>query len=147
MKTGKATSLFTNGIAVLIICAAIANPMPELRAEQNREEAAVIEKMRKDFTKVLREKKKPAEKHRELILKWQKQRRLATLLTLYETAKDNSQRQQSASPAMDAAFYYGLGYVHALEATKTDATFDTALHELQRTIENATQRFWARFKL
>ena len=36
--------------------------------------------------------KKPAEKHRELILKWQKQGRRATLLTLYETAKDNSQR-------------------------------------------------------
>ena len=49
-------------------------------------------------------KKKPAEKHRELILKWQKQGQLATLLTLYETEKANSQRQQPTSPAMDAAF-------------------------------------------
>ncbi|MXZ00367.1 hypothetical protein F4Y93_06850, partial [Candidatus Poribacteria bacterium] len=29
--------------------------------------------MKKDFTKVLREKKRPAEKHRELIAKWQEQ--------------------------------------------------------------------------
>ncbi|MDE0683156.1 MAG: tetratricopeptide repeat protein [Candidatus Poribacteria bacterium] len=147
MKTGKATSLFTNGIAALIICAAIANPMPELRAEQNREEAAVIEKMRKDFTKVLREKKKPAEKHREFILKWQKQGRLSTLLTLYETEKENAQRQQSASPAMNAAFYYGLGYVHALEATKTDETFDTAVTHLQHALEIEPDLFWAHFNL
>lgn len=103
--------------------------------------------MKKDFTKVLREKKKSAEKHRELILKWQKQGRLATLLTLYETAKDNSQRQQSASPAMDTAFYYGLGYVHALEATKTDETFDTAVTYLQRALEIEPDLFWARFNL
>ena len=32
--------------------------------------------IRKDFAKVLREKKKPAEKHREFILKWEKQGRL-----------------------------------------------------------------------
>lgn len=103
--------------------------------------------IRKDFTKVLQEKKKPAEKHREFILKWQKQGRISTLLTLYETAKDNSQRQQSASPAMEAAFYYGLGYVHALEATKTDETFDTAVAHLQHALEIEPDLFWAHFNL
>ena len=142
-------------IIVLIIVGAIAIPTQGLRSEQkpvldngqNREEVAIIKKIRKDFTKVLREKKKPAEKHRELILKWQKQGRRSTLLTLYETAKDNPQRQQSASPAMNAAFYYGLGYVHALEATKTDKTFDTALTHLQRALEIEPDLFWARFNL
>ena len=103
--------------------------------------------IRKDFTKVLREKKKPAEKHRELILKWQKQGRRATLLTLYETAKENTQREQSASPAMNAAFYYGLGYVHALEATKTDENFDAALTYLQRALEIEPDLLWAHFNL
>ena len=101
--------------------------------------------IRKDFAKVLREKKKPAEKHRELILKWQKQGRLSTLLTLYET--ENSQRQQPTSPAMNAAFYYGIGYVHALEATKTDETFDTAVTYLQRALDIEPDMFWARFNL
>ncbi|RKU26313.1 hypothetical protein C6499_13720 [Candidatus Poribacteria bacterium] len=103
--------------------------------------------IRKDFTKVLQEKKKPAEKHREFILKWEKQGRLSTLLTLYETPKDNSQRQQSASPAMNAAFYYGLGYVHALEATKADGRFDTAVTHLQHALEIEPDLFWAHFNL
>ena len=142
-------------ITVLIIVGAIAIPTQGLRSEQkpvldngqNREEAAIIKKIRKDFTKVLREKKKPAEKHREFIVKWQKQERLSTLLTLYETAKDNPQRQQSASPAMNAAFYYGLGYVHALETTKMGDTFDTAVTYLQRALEIEPDLFWAHFNL
>ena len=103
--------------------------------------------MKKDFTKVLREKKKPAEKHRALILKWQKQGRLSTLLTLYEIAKDSPQRQPSAASEMNAAFYYGLGYVHALEATKTDETFDTAVTHLQHALEIEPDLFWAHFNL
>ncbi|CAI8043210.1 Ribokinase [Geodia barretti] len=103
--------------------------------------------IRKDFAKVLREKKKPAEKHREFILKWEKQGRLSTLLTLYETEKENSQGQQPSSPAMKAGFYYGLGYVHALEATKTDEAFDTAVPYLQRALEIEPDLFWARFNL
>ena len=103
--------------------------------------------IRKDFAKVLREKKKPAEKHREFILKWEKQGRLSTLLTLYETEKENSQGQQPSSPAMKAGFYYGLGYTHALEATKTDENFDTAVVYLQRALEIETDLFWARFNL
>ena len=103
--------------------------------------------MKKDFTKVLREKKKPAEKHREFIAKWQKQGRLSTLLTLYATEKANRQKQQSTSPAMEAAFYYGLGYVHALEVTKTDKTFDTAVTHLQHALEIEPDLFWAHFNL
>ena len=103
--------------------------------------------MRKDFTKVLREKKKPGEKHREFILKWQKQGRISTLLTLYDTEKENGQRQQSSSPAMAAAFYYGLGYVHALEATKAGEPFDTAVTYLQHALEIQPDLFWAHFNL
>ena len=130
-------------LIVLIINLIITIPFSQVSTAAEKWETNI----RKDFAKVLREKKKPAEKHRELILKWQKQGRLSTLLTLYETAKDNSQREQSASPAMNAAFYYGLGYVHALEATKTDEAFDTAVTYLQRALAIEPDLFWARFNL
>ena len=103
--------------------------------------------MRKDFTKVLQEKKKPAEKHRELILKWQKQGRLAALLTLYTARENNRQAQQPASPTIKAAFYYGLGYTHALQATETGETLDTAIAYLQRAVEINPDLLWARFNL
>ena len=103
--------------------------------------------MRKDFAKVLREKKRPAEKHRELITKWQEQGQLSTLLTLYETAKENKQAEQLSAPNMQSAFYYGLGYVHALEATNTEAAFDTAVTYLQHALEMEPDLFWARFNL
>ena len=130
-------------LIVLIINLIITIPFSQVSTAAEKWETNI----RKDFAKVLREKKKPTEKHRELILKWQKQGRLSTLLTLYETAKDNSQREQSASPAMNAAFYYGLGYVHALEATKTDEAFDTAVTYLQRALAIEPDLFWARFNL
>ena len=130
-------------LIVLIINLIITIPFSQVSTAAEKWETNI----RKDFAKALREKKKPAEKHRELILKWQKQGRLSTLLTLYETEKENSQRQQPTSPAMDAAFYYGLGYVHALEATKTDETFDTAVTYLQRALEIEPDLFWARFNL
>ena len=103
--------------------------------------------MRKDFAKVLREKKKPAEKHRELILKWQKQGRLSTLLMLYTTAEQNLQAQQPPSPTIKAAFYYGLGYVHALQATKTGEELDTAINYLEHALEIDSDLFWAHFNL
>ena len=103
--------------------------------------------MRKDFTKVLQEKKKPAEKHRELILKWQKQGRLSALLTLYTARENNRQAQQPSTPRIKAAFYYGLGYLHALQATKTDEALDTAINYLQQALEIDPDLFWARFNL
>lgn len=103
--------------------------------------------MRKDFAKVLREKKKPAEKHRELILKWQKQERLSPLLMLYTAAEQNLQTQQPSSPKIKAAFYYGLGYVYALQATQTGEEPDTAITYLQQALEIEPDLFWARFNL
>ena len=47
--------------------------------------------MKKDFAKVLREKKRSAEKHRDFIRKWQEEGRLSALLTLYEAEKENRQ--------------------------------------------------------
>ncbi len=103
--------------------------------------------MRKDFTKVLQEKKKPAEKHRELILKWQKQGRLSALLTLYTARENNRQAQQPSTPTTKAAFYYGLGYVHALQATETGEELDTAIAYFQHVVEIDPDLFWARFNL
>ena len=103
--------------------------------------------MRKNFAKVLQEKKKPAEKHRELILKWQKQGRLSALLTLYTARENNRQAQQPSSPTIKAAFYYGLGYIHALQATETGEELDTAIAYLQHALEMDPDLFWARFNL
>ena len=103
--------------------------------------------MRKDFTKVLQEKKKPAEKHRELILKWQKQGRLPALLMLYTARENNRQAQQPSTPTIKGAFYYGLGYLHALQATETGEALDTAIAHLQQAVEIDPDLFWARFNL
>ena len=103
--------------------------------------------MRKDFTKVLQEKKKPAEKHRELILKWQKQGRLPALLMLYTARENNRQAQQPSTPTIKGAFYYGLGYLHALHATETGEALDTAIAHLQHAVEIDPDLFWARFNL
>ena len=103
--------------------------------------------MRKDFAKALQEKKKPAEKHRELILKWQKQGRLSALLTLYTARENNPQAQQPSSLRSKAAFYYGLGYLHALQTTETGETLDTAIGYLRRAVEIDPDLFWARFNL
>ena len=103
--------------------------------------------MRKDFAKVLQEKKKPAEKHRELILKWQKQGRLSALLTLYTARENNRQARQPANPTIKAAFYYGFGYIHALQATETGEALDTAAAYLQHALEIDPDLFWARFNL
>ena len=134
-------------LAASIIVAAIATPTYGLQSEQNREEAAITEKIRKDFAKVLREKKRPAEKHRELIAKWQEQGQLSTLLTLYQTAKENAEVEQLSAPNMKSAFYYGLGYVHALEATNTEEAFDPAISYLQHALEIEPDLFWAHFNL
>ena len=138
MKKIRLTSLFI----VLILSAGFSTPFSQISAAEKWES-----NMRKDFAKVLKEKKKPAEKHRELILKWQKQGRLSALLTLYTARKDNHQAQQPSTPAVKAAFYYGLGYVHALQASKTGGDLDTAVDYLQYAVEIDPDLFWARFNL
>ena len=100
--------------------------------------------MKKDFAKVLREKKRPAEKHRDFIRKWQEERRLSALVTLYEAEKES---RESSSARVDAAFYYGLGYTHALHATETGETPDPAIAYLKRALEIAPDLFWAHFNL
>lgn len=100
--------------------------------------------MQKDFAKVLREKKRPAEKHRDLIRKWQEEGRLSPLLRLYETEKAN---RQPSSATIDAAFYYGFGYTYALHATETGETLDPAITYLKHALEIAPDQFWAHFNL
>ena len=93
--------------------------------------------MQKDFAKVLREQKKPAEKHRDFIVKWEKRGHLAAVQTLYRDEKVNRQT--------DAAFFYGIGYAHALQGT--EAALETAVTAFQRALEIEPNLFWARFNL
>ena len=70
-------SVVVNRILIVLMISVIFSPsFVQTSIAEEKWEA----NMKKDFTKVLREKKKPAEKHREFILKWQKQGRLSTLL-------------------------------------------------------------------
>lgn len=105
--------------------------MPGLAAEKWQTD------MQKDFAKVLREKKKPAEKHRDFIVKWEKRGHLEALRTLY--------REEKANRKTDAAFFYGLGYAHALQGTET--ALETAVTAFQRALEIEPNLFWARFNL
>lgn len=93
--------------------------------------------MQKDFAKVLHEKKKPAEKHRDFIVKWEKRGHLEAVQTLY--------REEETHRQTDAAFFYGLGYAHALQGTETELA--TAVTAFQRALEIAPNLFWARFNL
>ena len=138
MEKTRLTSLFI----VLIIGLGFNTSFSQVSAAEKWES-----NMRKDFAKVLKEKKKPAEKHREFILKWQKQGRLPALLALYTARKDNRQAQQPSAPAIQAAFYYGLGYIHALQASETGEALDTAIDYLQHAIQINPDLFWARFNL
>ena len=137
-KTVKQPAIFI----ALIVCLWINTTAIQVLAAEKWES-----NMRKDFAKVLEEKRKPAEKHRELILKWQKQGRLSELLTLYTARENNRQAQQPATPIIKAAFYYGLGYIHALQAPKTGEVSDTAINYLQHAVEIDPNLFWARFNL
>ena len=130
-------------LILLILGLGFNSPFSQVASAEEKWES----NLKKDFSKTLREKKKPTEKHRELILKWQKRGRLPELLTLYIIEKDTLQKQESATPKMEAAFYYGLGYLHALEASKTDATLDPAIGYLQHALEIDSDMFWARFNL
>ncbi len=138
MKKIRLTSLFI----VLILNLGFNTSFSQISAAEKWES-----NMRKDFAKVLKEKKKPAEKHRELILKWQKQGRLSALLMLYTARKDNRQAQEPATPAVKAGFYYGLGYLYALQASETGENLDTAIDNLQYAVEIDPDLFWARFNL
>lgn len=106
--------------------------------------------LKKDFAKVLKEKKKPAEKHRQFIAKWQKAGHLNAVLTLYEAEKENT-------PTTNAVFYYGMGYAHAMHATETNSSnshkpslafnLDTAVTYFQHALEIDPGLFWAHFNL
>ena len=139
MKKTGLTLLFI----VLIVCLGFNTPFLQVSSAVEKWEAD----MRNDFAKVLKEKKKPAEKHRELILKWQKQGRLSALLTLYTARENNRQAQQPATPRIKAAFHYGLGYLHALQTTETGEALDTAIAYFQHALEINPDLFWARFNL
>lgn len=98
------------------------------------------QQMKKDFVKVLKEKKKQAEKHREFIAKWQKAGHLDDLINLYETEKTNHPD--------NAAFYYGLGYTYARSApTENRDTEAKAIAYFEKAIELDVSLFWAHFNL
>ena len=134
-QIGKTTTIFVALIACLWCNTIVIQVFAAEKWESN---------MRKDFAKVLREKKRPAEKHRDFIGKWQKEGRLSALLSLYETEKEN---REPSSASIASAFYYGLGYTHALHATETGETFDSAITYLQHALKISPDLFWAHFNL
>ncbi len=95
--------------------------------------------LKKDFAKVLREKKKPIEKHRELIRKYEKKGQLHYLITLYEAEKPNHSN--------DAPFYYGMGYTYALQTDNPIENRDTAITYFQHAILIDPALFWPHFNL
>ena len=127
----KLVRITQNWLVVLLCLSTLA--MPGLAAEKWQTD------MQKDFAKVLREKKKPAEKHREFIVKWEKRKRLDAVLTLYAA--------EEANRSNDAVFFYGFGYAHALHATRTKGEFGTAVTHFQRALAIAPNLFWAHFNL
>lgn len=133
-------------ITILLIACLLCNTMLMLGFTEEKWQS----NLKKDFAKVLKEKKKPAEKHRQFIIKWQKAGHLDAVLMLYEAEKENT-------PTINAAFYYGLGYAHAMHATETDSShsrkpglafnLDTAVTYFQHALEMDPGLFWAHFNL
>lgn len=134
-KIGKTTAIFI-ALITYLWCNTIATQVYAAEKWESN--------IKKDFAKVLREKKKPAEKHRDLIRKWQEKGRLSALLTLYEREKEN---REPSSATIAAAFYYGLGYTYALHATETAETLDPAVAYLQHALGIDPNLFWAHFNL
>ena len=86
----------------------------------------------KDYRKVLKEKKpdKQVQKHRGLVNKWKKEGHLEALISLYET--------DAGTERANAGLHYGLGYAYAnqgrIDTTQTDALFEKAANQFERTI-------------
>ena len=100
----------------------------------------------KRLRKGLKEKKKPAEKHVNSSSSGRNRDDFRTPHTLYRTGKQPSS-QQPSTPTIKGAFYYGLGYLHALQARETGEALDTAIAHLQHAVEINPDLFWARFNL
>ncbi len=96
-------------------------------------------KLKKDFAKVLREKKNPTKKHREFIQKSKEKGHLEYLLTLYEAEKPNRRN--------DAPFYYAIGYTYALHAANSAENLNIAVTYFQSAIEMDPVLFWPHFTL
>ena len=86
----------------------------------------------KDYRKVLKEKKpdKQVQKHRDLVNKWKEEGHLEALIFLYET--------DAGTERANAGLHYGLGYAYAnqgrIDTTQTDALFEKAASQFERTI-------------
>ena len=123
-------------ITVLLIACLLCNTILMLGFTEEKWQS----NLKKDFAKVLKQKKKPAEKHRQFIAKWQKTGHLNAVLMLYEAEKENTQ-------TINAAFYYGLGYAHAMHASETGEKLDTAVTYFHQALEIDPGLFWAHFNL
>ncbi len=86
----------------------------------------------KDYRKVLKEKKpdKQVQKHRDLVNKWKEEGHLEALISLYETDAETERA--------NSGLHYGLGYAYAnqgrIDTTQTDALFEKAANQFERTI-------------
>ena len=99
----------------------------------------------KDYRKVLKEKKldKQVKKHRDLVNKWKEEGHLEALISLYET--------DAGTERANAGLHYGLGYAYAnqgrIDTTQTDALFEKAANQFERTISLAPALPQAHFSL
>ena len=86
----------------------------------------------KDYRKVLKEKKpdKQIKKHRDLVNKWKEEGHLEALISLYEADAETERA--------NAGLHYGLGYAYAhqgrIDTSRTDALFEKAAIQFERTI-------------
>ena len=90
--------------------------------------------MRKDYAKVLLEKKKVAEHHRKLVRKWHERGRLLDLIHLYEDNRHHN-----------PAYYYGLGYAYAIIGSSDQ--LNKAREAFQQAIALDPGMAWAHFSL
>ena len=124
---------------LLILILSIATPTITAGNEQWREA------IRKDYRKVLKEKKldKQVKKHRDLVNKWNEEGHLEALISLYET--------DAGTERANAGLHYGLGYAYAnqgrIDTTQTAVLFEKAASQFERTISLAPTLSQAHFSL
>ena len=119
---------FTLLISLVLVCSFVA-PLASNNADEEWRQD-----MRKDYTKVLLEKKKVAEHHRKLVRKWQENGRLPNLIHLYEGDRHHN-----------APYYYGLGYAYAVLGGSDE--LDKARKAFQQAIALELGMAWAHFSL
>ena len=136
MKSTK--SMLFRYLLLMLILSIVASTITA-GSEQSREA------IQKDYRNVLKEKKpeKQIKKHRDLVNKWKEAGHLEALISFYEI--------DAATERANAGLHYGLGYAYAnqgrIDTTQTDALFEKAANQFERTISLEPTLSQAHFSL